>query len=146
VALSLKQLKTRLRMFLQVFSQVPSPKSLFRHELLFTLYHALTTNSEASLASLALDLGFYLGFTGIVSFKNGENVREVLAKTPRDRIVVETDSPFLAPLPYRGQRNEPARVREVASWVEKALGEEPGAMTEQLWKNAHALYRIPLPA
>lgn len=105
--------------------------------------HCFTSSWE--LARLALDLGFYLGFTGIVSFKNGENVREILAKAPRDRIVVETDSPFLAPLPFRGQRNEPARVREVAGWVEKALGEEPGALTELLWQNAHALYRLPLP-
>ena len=118
-------------------------KSARAHEV-GGVVHCFTSSWE--LASLALDLGFYLGFTGIVSFKNGENVREVLAKTPRDRIVVETDSPFLAPLPFRGQRNEPARVREVASWVEKALGEEPGAMTDQLWRNAHALYRIPLPA
>lgn len=118
-------------------------KSARAHEV-GGVVHCFTSSWE--LASLALDLGFYLGFTGIVSFKNGENVREVLAKTPRDRIVVETDSPFLAPLPFRGRRNEPARVREVASWVEKALGEEAGAMKDQLWRNAHALYRIPLPA
>lgn len=106
--------------------------------------HCFTSSWD--LARLALDLGFYLGFTGIVSFKNGENVREILSKAPRDRIVVETDSPFLAPLPFRGQRNEPARVREVAGWVERALGEEPGALTELLWNNAHALYRLPFPA
>lgn len=74
-------------------------------------------------AQAALDLGFFLSFSGIVSFRSAEDLREVARKTPRDRILVETDSPYLAPVPYRGKTNQPAFVREVAEAVAHARGE-----------------------
>ena len=99
--------------------------------------------SSWALAKAALDRGFYIGFTGIVSFKNAEGVRDVLRKTPRDRIVIETDSPYLAPIPHRGRKNEPAFVRHVGEAVARALDlsvEEVDAMTTA---NAKRLYRLP---
>jgi TatD DNase family protein len=77
--------------------------------------HCFTENWE--IASLALDLGFYLSFSGIVTFKNAAIVKEVASKCPLDRLLVETDSPYLAPAPYRGKPNEPAYVRYVAEEI-----------------------------
>ena len=70
-----------------------------------------------AMAQSALDLNFYLSFSGIVTFKNAEALREVVRQTPLDRILVETDSPWLAPVPYRGKQNEPRFVLEVAQCV-----------------------------
>ncbi|RPH65483.1 MAG: TatD family deoxyribonuclease [Burkholderiales bacterium] len=66
-------------------------------------------------AKAALDLGFYLSFSGIVTFRNAAALREVAAKVPDDRLLIETDAPYLAPVPYRGKTNEPAFVRFVAA-------------------------------
>lgn len=79
--------------------------------------HCFTENWE--IAREALDLGFYLSFSGIVTFKNAAIVKEVAQKCPLDRILVETDSPYLAPVPYRGKPNEPAYVRYVAEEIAK---------------------------
>ena len=62
-------------------------------------------------------MGSLVSFTGIVTFKNAQNVREVLAATPLDQFMLETDCPFLAPMPYRGKRCEPANVQEIAQTV-----------------------------
>lgn len=69
------------------------------------------------MAKTALDLGFYISFSGIVTFRNAEALREVAKKVPLDRILVETDSPYLAPIPYRGKPNLPEYVREVATFI-----------------------------
>jgi len=79
--------------------------------------HCFTENWD--IARLALDLGFYLSFSGIVTFKNATIVKEVAQKCPLDRLLVETDSPYLAPVPYRGKLNEPAYVRYVAEEIAK---------------------------
>ena len=68
-------------------------------------------------AKKALDLGFYISFSGIVTFKSATNVQEVAKKCPIDRILVETDAPYLAPVPLRGKLNEPANVRHTAQFV-----------------------------
>lgn len=68
-------------------------------------------------ARQALDLGFYISFSGIVTFKNALAIKEAAQKTPLDRILVETDSPYLAPVPYRGKMNEPGYVRYVAEEI-----------------------------
>ena len=73
-------------------------------------------------AKKALDLGFYISFSGIVTFKSATNVQEVAQKTPLDRILVETDSPYLAPVPLRGKTNEPAYVRHTAQFVADLRG------------------------
>lgn len=77
--------------------------------------HCFTENWE--IAQQALDLGFYLSFSGIVTFKNATIVKEVAERCPLDRLLVETDSPYLAPVPYRGKPNEPAHVRYVAEEI-----------------------------
>lgn len=99
------------------------------------------TSSEA-LATRAIELGFHLGFTGVITFKNAQNVRDILRNTPHDRVVVETDAPFLAPIPFRGKTNEPAYVRFTAETVASTLGltiEETAALTTA---NARALYGV----
>lgn len=84
--------------------------------------HCFTGNYEAACAYL--DLGFYLSFTGIITFKNAEPLREVVRKVPLERMFVETDSPYLTPVPHRGKRNEPAYVRFVAETIAKVKGVE----------------------
>jgi len=82
--------------------------------------HCFTGNYQAARAYL--DLGFYLSFTGIITFKNAEPLRAVVRQIPLDRILVETDAPYLTPVPHRGKRNEPAYVRFVAEAVAKVRG------------------------
>jgi len=68
-------------------------------------------------AKAALDIGFYISFSGIVTFKSAKSVQEVAVKAPLDRILVETDAPYLAPMPHRGKTNEPAFVRHTAEFI-----------------------------
>jgi TatD DNase family protein len=82
----------------------------------------------ADLARRAVALGCYIGFTGIVTFKNSAALRAIAAELPADRFLVETDAPYLAPLPYRGKRNEPSYVVEVA----KVLAEVRGVSFEEI--------------
>jgi TatD DNase family protein len=102
--------------------------------------HCFTGNYEAACAYL--DLGFYISFTGIITFKNAEPLRDVVRRVPLDRMLVETDSPYLTPVPYRGRRNEPAYVRYVAEAVAKISGvslEEVARLTTQ---NVQELFGI----
>lgn len=106
--------------------------------------HCFTENWEV--ARQALDLGFYISFSGIVTFKNAAIVKDVARKCPLDRILVETDSPYLAPMPYRGKQNQPAYVRHVAEEIarlrEISLEDVTAATTENfftLFKHAQAL-------
>src|SRR3970282_2119344 len=77
--------------------------------------HCFTGNYEA--ARGYLDLGFYISFTGIITFKNADALRDVVRNVPLERMLVETDSPYLTPVPHRGKRNEPAYVRYVAETI-----------------------------
>ncbi|MDE2912469.1 MAG: TatD family hydrolase [Paracoccaceae bacterium] len=72
-------------------------------------------SSSAELADAAIELGFYLSMSGIVTFRNSGPLRSIFARVPSDRILVETDAPYLAPVPYRGKRNEPARTVHTAA-------------------------------
>lgn len=76
------------------------------------IFHCFTSSYE--LAKAGLDLGFLISFSGVITFKKSVDLRQTAAKIPLDRILIETDCPYLSPEPYRGKRNEPARVREVA--------------------------------
>ena len=82
--------------------------------------HCFTESWEV--AKAALDLGFYISFSGILTFKNARSIKEVAIQVPLDRILVETDSPYLAPVPYRGKTNEPGFVRHVAEEVASLKG------------------------
>jgi len=76
-----------------------------------------------AMAEQALELGFYISFSGIVTFKNAKQIQDVARRLPVDRLLVETDSPYLAPIPYRGKPNQPAWVRHVAECVAQLRGE-----------------------
>ena len=94
--------------------------------------HCFTGNYEAARAYL--DLGFYISFTGIITFKNADALRDVVRNVPLERMLVETDSPYLTPVPHRGKRNEPAYVRYVAETVARIKGlslEEVARVTTQ---------------
>jgi len=94
-------------------------------------------------AEACLALGFALSFSGIVTFKTADRLREVVRLTPRDRILIETDAPFLAPLPYRGKRNEPALVRHVAEEIARVLGMELAAVARLTTANTERAFRLP---
>jgi TatD DNase family protein len=87
-----------------------------------------------------VDRDFYLGFTGMVTFRAADNVREVLPLVPPDRLLVETDTPYLAPVPHRGQRNEPAYVVEIAQRVADELEEPLSDLTRRTTENFYRLF------
>ena len=87
------------------------------------------------LAFAAIDLGHYVSFTGILTFKNSDALREIAAALPADRVMVETDAPYLAPLPYRGKRNEPAYVVETAKVLADARGVSADEIARQTTEN-----------
>ena len=89
-----------------------------------------------------LDLGFHVSVAGIVTFKNAEPLRDAVRQVPLDRLLVETDAPFLAPVPHRGRRNEPAHVRVVAEAVAATRGDPFGALAEATTANATRLFRL----
>ncbi|KFZ38613.1 DNAse [Shewanella mangrovi] len=83
--------------------------------------HCFTESWE--MAKAAIDLGFYISISGIVTFRNADALRDVVKKIPQDRLLVETDSPFLAPVPHRGKENQPAFVKDVAQFIADLRGE-----------------------
>ena len=90
-------------------------------------------------ARQALDIGFYISLAGIVTFPKGENVRALARFVPGDRLLIETDAPFLAPVPYRGRRNEPAWVARTLEAVAAARGEPVEVLSRQVSANFRAL-------
>ncbi len=94
-------------------------------------------------AEACLALGFALSFSGIVTFKTAEPLREAVRITPRDRLLIETDAPFLAPLPHRGRRNEPALVRNVAEVVAAVLGIDVAEAAALTTANTERAFRLP---
>ncbi|MGN6715979.1 MAG: TatD family hydrolase [Candidatus Binatia bacterium] len=102
--------------------------------------HCFTGNYEAACAYL--DLGFYLSFTGIITFKNAESLRDVVRKVPLEHMLIETDSPFLTPVPHRGKRNEPAYVRFVAETVAIVRGISLEQVARITSANAQNLFEI----
>lgn len=95
--------------------------------------HCFSVGREV--AETALELGFYISLSGIVTFKNAEALREIVRDVPIERILVETDAPFLAPIPHRGQRNEPAYVRDTAAYVAELKGVTYDELAAQTGKN-----------
>ena len=102
--------------------------------------HCFTEGWETARA--AMDLGFYISFSGIVTFKNARALREVAKQVPLDRMLVETDSPYLAPVPYRGKTNEPALVRYVAEEIGRLRGIDPAEVAESTTNNFFHLFKI----
>jgi TatD DNase family protein len=93
------------------------------------------------MAKAALDLNYYISISGIVTFKNAEQIREVVRNMPLDRLLVETDSPYLAPAPYRGKSNEPKYVREVAQYIADLRGLSLEKLGEITTENFYRLFK-----
>ncbi len=101
--------------------------------------HCFTEDWET--ARVALDLGFYLSFSGIVTFKNAAIVKDVAARCPLDRMLIETDSPYLAPAPFRGKANQPAYVRYVAEEIARLRGLTATEVARATSDNFFSLFR-----
>jgi TatD DNase family protein len=107
--------------------------------------HCFTGGRE--LAFTGIELGLYVSFTGILTFKNSDNLRAIAKDLPADRILVETDSPYLAPGPYRGKRCEPAYVVETARVLAETRGVSPEEIARQTTENFFRLFnKVPRPA
>ncbi|MFN9528494.1 MAG: TatD family hydrolase [Pseudomonadaceae bacterium] len=102
--------------------------------------HCFTEDWE--MAKAALDIGFYISLSGIVTFRNAEALREVARQVPVDRLLVETDSPYLAPVPHRGKPNLPQYVREVAEYLAVLRGVSYEALAEQTSNNFKRLFPL----
>ncbi len=100
--------------------------------------HSFSTSWD--IAELVLGMGFYLGFTGPVTFKKAEGLRAVASQVPLDRILAETDAPFLTPHPYRGKRNEPAYTAFVVEKLAELHGMTKAEMAQRTTDNAHRLF------
>jgi TatD DNase family protein len=103
------------------------------------VFHCFTGNQR--LAQAALELGFYISVAGIVTFPKAEELRQVIRGVPLERLLVETDSPFLAPVPHRGKRNEPAYVARVVATVAELHATEGAVVARQTTANFHSLFR-----
>ena len=98
-------------------------------------------SSSSYLAEEAIELGFYLSMSGIVTFKNSQNIRDIFSKVPLDKILVETDSPYLAPVPHRGKSNEPAFVSFVAKKGAEILHVDENVFRSQTTENFYSLFK-----
>ena len=108
------------------------------------LIHCFTSGPE--LAEKALEIGFSISFSGIVTFKNAEDLRNVAKSVPMDRILIETDAPYLAPVPNRGKRNEPAYVVHVAEMLAQVRDMDADAIAETTTDNFHRLFSRATPS
>jgi TatD DNase family protein len=105
-------------------------------------FHSFSGGVE--MARELIERDFYLGFSGMVTFKRADNVREILPMVPEERILVETDTPYLAPTPHRGKPNKPGWVVEVALRVADELGLSPGEFAKRSTKNFGVLFAVEL--
>jgi TatD DNase family protein len=96
---------------------------------------------DAAMARRSLDLGFHLSFAGIVTFPKAADLRETARLVPTDRLLVETDAPYLAPVPHRGKRNEPAWVRGVLNTLAEVRGTNPSELADQVTRNFIELFQ-----
>jgi TatD DNase family protein len=106
-----------------------------------TVFHCFSGGPDE--AARAVGVGAVLSFSGVVTFRNAERLRAAASATPLDRIVVETDAPFLTPVPHRGRRNEPSFVTLTADAIAAAKGVEPGAVAAATTANAAKLFGWP---
>lgn len=104
----------------------------------FGLLHCFTGTWD--MAKFALDQGFYISISGVATFKNAGDLREVIRQVPLDRLHVETDAPFLAPIPHRGKKNQPAFVVHTAELVAQIKGVSLDVLAAQLEQNARKLF------
>lgn len=143
-----------LKRFLDLAAKISKPLILHCREAEEDLYemlsqyggglrgviHCYTGNREW--AKKFLDLGFYIGFTGIVTFKNSDEIRKVVEETQDDRILSETDSPYMTPAPHRGKRNEPAHLPLIVEAIAKIKGKSVEKMSQLLLSNAEKCFGV----
>lgn len=94
-------------------------------------------------AQECVELGMHISFAGMITFKSAQNLREILRVLPADRLLIETDSPYLAPSPHRGKRNEPAHLRITAGCAAEVRGVSRAELASQTTRNARELFRFP---
>lgn len=104
--------------------------------------HCFTEDRDT--AAKLLDMGFYISFSGIVTFRNAEALREAARYVPLDRMLVETDSPYLAPVPHRGKENQPAFTRDVAEYMAVLKGVDVETLAQVTTQNFSNLFHVPL--
>ncbi len=100
--------------------------------------HCFTENWD--MASKALDMNYYISISGIVTFRNADELRDVCKQIPLDRLLIETDSPYLAPVPFRGKPNQPAYVREVGEFIAELKGVSYEELIQVTGDNFHRLF------
>ena len=148
--------RARLRQFIREASRASLPLVIHCRDAFADLLAILREEGAAAVggvihcfsgtiaeAEACLALGFSLSFSGIVTFKNADALRAVVRATPLDHLLIETDAPFLAPVPFRGKRNEPALVRHVAEEVARVTGRELAEIASITMRNAERLFRLP---
>lgn len=96
--------------------------------------------ASGAFADMAMDIGFYISISGIVTFRNARDLQETAARLPRERLLIETDSPFLAPVPHRGKPCEPAFVADTARFLAELRGEDVADLADYTSANFHALF------
>jgi TatD DNase family protein len=106
--------------------------------------HCFTESQEVARA--ALDLGFYISLSGIVTFKSAKDLQEVAKMVPLDRLLIETDSPYLAPTPHRGKMNQPGYVKHVAEFIAQLRGVSVETIADATTSNFYRLFRFAAPA
>jgi TatD DNase family protein len=111
-----------------------------RHGPVRGVMHSFTGNAET--AKSCLEMGLFLSFAGMLTYKNAQALRDVAATVPLERLLVETDSPYLAPVPVRGKRNEPAFVAHTAACLAGLVGVDVAALADQTTANARTLFGL----
>ena len=100
--------------------------------------HCFTASEELAIEALKLD--FYISVSGIITFKNAKDIRNTIKKVPMSKLLVETDAPYLAPVPYRGKRNEPAFVKDTAKFLSELKGVSFNELAIQTTQNFYNLF------
>ncbi len=113
-----------------------------RHGPIRAVMHSFA--GDLALAEACLEMGLHISFAGMLTYKNAADLRAVAARLPPERLLVETDSPYLAPVPVRGRRNEPAFVAHTAACLASLLGLAPEALAEQTTQNARRFFGLPV--
>ncbi len=147
--------RTHFRNFIHLARELALPLSMHVRDAYEEATNTLRTEGEgqvrgvmhcftgtAAEARALLDLDLFISFSGIVTFKSATALRAVAQLVPLERLLIETDCPLLAPTPYRGKRNEPAYVLQVAKTIADVKGVELGTIAEAVWKNTEALFRL----
>ncbi len=117
---------------LNILQEIPVPS--------LGVAHSFTSSFE--MAKTLIEMDWYIGINGIVTFKNAEDLREVVSWLPLDRLLLETDSPFLTPTPFRGKPNKPAHIPAIATFIAELRGISLEQLSEQTSANAQRLFNF----